>query len=744
MPTSPVMLAAPRSCARALVRSLLLSALAAPSVAHAQYPPVVTRSHIDPSRGVNFHAVLLPDTVYVGQQATYQIGVFLNQEVRQRLRRNPEFVPPETRSLLVYDLPDAKAPLVGTIEGRSYEVHVFQRAFFALTPGRFDVPPSRLTYSLPQSASFFSREDTHALRSEPLALVVLPVPTAGRPADWAGAVGIWRARLRVDSASGKVGNPLVVTMRIEGQGNVTLLPRPRISVEWGTVVPADERVELDSTPATLRGAKEFDWLVTPRMAGRQAVPPQRFSYFDPIARRFAVATTGTVAVVVAEGDAVAVDSASIASAASAVPSAAIEAPTLGIRAELGVAAGTSWLRSPWFLAVLVLAPWPALVGAFARRRRRARAVPTSAERLASAERDGNRDAAALRRLVHDTLRERLGLDAGLALARGTLVAALRHEGVTLETARRGETLLRLLDAAVFSGDSTAYPPAARDLADVCAAINLEARRAPGAARAAHGASTIAHSSASSSASSSARSGAPVVLAIVISLALFRTGMAQQEDDQSRAWGEARTAYAGRDYALAARHFGDVARSQPRFPNAWANAGTAAWMATDTARAIQGWQRALRLTPLDTELRDRLALARAVQDRGPARVPPVPVQLMPVLLLLTWLVGWGLLARRAWARRPFALRSAWLTVSCAAMLVGAAWLDDIQTARQFAVIARSEPLRVLPVLGADLGSAPLTGEIARIVQRQGAWVHVRLDGAREGWIASELLLPLGDD
>ncbi len=743
MPKSPVLLATrfqrralARSCARALVRSLLLSALAAPSVAHAQYPPVVTRSHIDPSRGVNFHAVLLPDTVYVGQQATYQIGVFLNQETRQRLRRNPEFVPPETRSLLVYDLPDAKAPLVGTIDGRSYEVHVFQRAFFALTPGRFDVPPSRLTYSLPQSASFFSREDTHALRSEALALVVLPVPTAGRPADWAGAVGIWRARLRVDSASGKVGNPLVVTLRIEGQGNVTLLPRPRISVEWGTVVPADERVELDSTPATLRGAKEFDWLVTPHVAGRQSVPSQRFSYFDPIARRFAVATTGAVAVVVAEGDAVAVDSASIAPAASAVPSAAIDAPTLGIRAELGVAAGTSWFRSPWFLAVLVLAPWPALVGAFARRRRRPRSAPTSAERLASAERDGNRDAAALRRLVHDTLRERLGLDAGLALARGTLVAALRHEGVTLETARRGETLLRLLDAAVFSGDSTAYPPAARDLADLCTAINREARRAPMAAHATRGARKIARSI--------ARSGAPVVLAIVASLALFRTGMAQQQDDQSRAWGEARTAYAGRDYALAARHFGDIARSQPRFPNAWANAGTAAWMATDTARAIQGWQRALRMTPLDTELRDRLALARAVQDRGPALVPPVPVQLMPVLLLLTWLAGWGLLARRAWARRPIALHAAWLTVSCAAMLVGAAWLDEIQTARQFGVIARSEPLRVLPVLGADLGSAPLTGEVARILQRQGAWVHVRLDGAREGWIASELLLPLGDD
>jgi hypothetical protein len=319
---------------------------------------------------VNFHALLVPDTVYVGQQATYQIGVFLNQETRQRLRRNPEFVPPETRSLLVYDLPDAKTPLVGTIDGRPYEIHVFQRAFFALSPGRYLVPPSKLTYALPQSASFFSREESHSMRSESVTLVVLPVPTAGRPEDWAGAVGDWHALLRVDSSSGRVGNPLVVTMRIEGRGNVTLLPRPRLSVGWGSVVAADERVEFDSTPATMRGAKEFDWLLTPRQVGRRSIPAQRFVFFNPASRRFELATTTAVGVTVAPGDTVAVDSVAdamvLADAASDVP------PDLTVRATMGSAAGFSWLRAPWFVALMLLAPLPAAAGAFRRRRRRPR------------------------------------------------------------------------------------------------------------------------------------------------------------------------------------------------------------------------------------------------------------------------------------------------------------------------------------------------------------------------------------
>jgi len=719
--TRVVSAAAPRALRRwhAWVVALLLTLSSWP--AHAQYPPVVTRSRLDPARGVNFHAVLIPDTVYVGQQATYQIGVFLNQDVRQRLRRNPEFVPPETRSLLVYDLPDAKAPLVGTIDGRPYEVHVFQRAFFALSPGRYEVPPSRLTYALPQSASFFSREESHSMRSEARSLVVLPIPTAGRPVDWGGAVGEWRARLRIDSASGRVGNPLVITLRIEGQGNVTLLPRPRLEIRWGSVVPADERVEFDSTPSTLRGAKEFDWLLTPREPGRQTVPSQRFAYFDPIARRFELAASGAVTVTIAAGDAVATDSAAIA----AVPPSNAPAPAgpvWSLRASMGTASGRSWLRSTWYAALLLLAPIPALVGAVRRRPRRARVAPSHAQRLGDAARSPQADLAALRRLTHHALRERLGLDAGLALADGTLVAALRHEGVTVETARRAETLLRLLDRAVFGGARSANPPAAADLSALYHAVDGEARRFAAPSR--------------------AQRAAPLMLVLLAALAT--PAIARQRDDSDKSWAEAQTAFAGRDFALASRHFLDVARTHPRHANAWANAGTAAWLAADTARAVQGWQRALRLAPLDGELRDRLALVRAVQERGAARVPPLPVQLPPLALLVAWFSGWMLLARRAATGRPIAMRGTWLLVAGAVLLLVASWTDDVQRASQVAVVLRPDPLRALPVLGAEPGPAPLVGEVARVLQRQGAWALVRLDGQRQGWIAAELLLPLGDD
>ena len=181
---------------------LLLLLQAAPQ---APYPEVVTRSRADCSRGVDFHALVAPETGFVGQQATYQLGVFLDQETRARLRRNPEFLPPESRSMLSYDLPDRGSVLTGTIAGHPCEVHVFRRALFPLTAGRYEIPAARLSYALPQSPGFFSREESYSLRSEPVILVAIEPPSAARPADWAGAVGSWRASARVDSARGRAG-----------------------------------------------------------------------------------------------------------------------------------------------------------------------------------------------------------------------------------------------------------------------------------------------------------------------------------------------------------------------------------------------------------------------------------------------------------------------------------------------------------------------------------------------------------
>ena len=526
-------------------------------------PAVVSRSRLDPRTGVNFHALVTPDTVYVGEQATYQVGVFLNDEVRYRLRRNPEFIPPELRSMLAYDLAAPRSFSKRVIDGRRYEVHVFQRALFPLTAGRYDIPPARLNYSLPLSASFFSREESHQLRSEIVPLVVVDPPQSGRPSDYNGAVGRLSLQAHVDSGLAKVGDPLVLTVRVMGDGNVSFFPRPAVRVPWGQLVPAEERVQLDSSAAVVRGAKEFDWVITPAQSGEVEVPPIRYPFFNPYTERYELAITSPQRLSVAPGTLIAVDAAADSAR-----------PAFPIRRVMVAPERAPLSRSRAFWVAMLVAPIPAAL-ALAVRRPRSRRAPTASERLRKLARGRETpspgDAAALRRTYAAALAERIGIAATELADRRALVRALRRSGVTADVARAADELLGELDTAVYSGESHALRDGAKRAVDVLHQVDHEAR--PRVTR------------------STSRSVAPLML-VALSL-----GAPQSEPTARESFERGVREYDAHRYARAERFFAEAARAEPTSGDAWANFGTAAWAARDTAAAAIGWQRALRIDPL---------------------------------------------------------------------------------------------------------------------------------------------------
>jgi len=539
-----------------------------------QVPAVVSRSRLDPDAGVNFHALVTPDTVYVGEQATYQVGVFLNDDVRYRLRRNPEFIPPELRSMLAYDL-SAPRSFVSkrVIDGRHYEVHVFQRALFPLTAGRYEIPAARLNYSLPLSASFFSREESHQLKSETVPLVVVDPPTAGRPADFSGAVGRLSLEAHVDSGTAKVGDPLVLTVRVTGDGNVSFFPRPEVRVPWGQLVPAEERVQLDSSATVVRGAKEFDWVITPARSGEVEVPQIRYPFFNPYTERYELAVTTPQRVSVAPGTLVAVESADS------------SRPVLPLRRVMLAEPRAPLSATRGFWVAMLIAPIPAAL-ALAVRRPRARRAPTAAARLRKLGRHHEPakpgDASMLRRTYAAALAERIGVAAAELADRRALVRALRRNGVTADSARAADELLGELDSAVYSGAATSMEDGAKRAIEVLRRVDEEARPR-----------IVTRSS---------RSLASVAL---LGLSL---GVAQSEPTARESFDHGTREYEARRFARAERFFADAARADPTSPDAWANFGTAAWAARDTAAAAIGWQRALRLDPLSGDVRspiDRL-------------------------------------------------------------------------------------------------------------------------------------------
>lgn len=768
--------------------AIILVAAVVPVTSAAQQQAILNEAALA-GRQVEFHAVAHPDTIYVGQQANYQVGVFLGDEVRARLRRNPEFVPPEMSGVLGYDLPVTHVMMRGA-DGMSYEAHVFERAIFPLAAGAIRIPPARLSYSLPLSRSFFSREESFVLRTEPVSLVALPPPAEGQPADFSGAVGSdLGLRLEVDAAGARVGNGILVTGRLSGVGNVGLLPRPRLEVGWGTVVDAGERVVLDTTARAIGGTKEFDWLVTPREPGGWSLPELRYSYFDPAVVAYRTALAPAESVYVGEGVIVALDSNVVAGP-----------EPMALRGRYRGSVARPPATHPVYWLAVALLPLPAVVTRLRRTRRGGTRTITARDRLrelAGGPGDVDRrelsrgQARALRATLLRALADRLGSRELPCRDARSFIRTLRLEGVSAATATAAAALVIRLDHAAFSSDDAQLPAAsepsrmahgtscpsadanpsatgaprtlAAEALAILGAVDAEARGGVAGAEPTGrrgGAGTMVgrrgrrlfnatlvivigsgalHLVAGSREAGAAPSAQPSVGITQEPAASGQDGSVTDAARDAFDWGVA--LYHAGDFAAARDSFAAAARIAPRSADAWANSGTAAWAAGDTAAAAIGWQRAVRLQPAARDVRVRLHLLPGDQLTGAASVPAIPVAFAQWGALLGWAAAWGLAFWSVAAGGP--LLTAWvglLLVLAALAGGGAALLTERAAARDLYVVMPGSTLRTLPALSAPAQRPLAAGEVVRQRASAGVWSRIT-SGGSTGWVERQQLRAL---
>ena len=690
-----------------VARSRLLQIAVRPMSSRSNVPTVVARARVDTSLEVKFHATTLPETVFVGQQANYEVAVFVNSVVRDRLRRNPTFFPPDMQSMLAYDLPSRSVPPRHEGGSNCFDALVYQRALFPLMPGRFAIPPAQLVYSLPLSSSFFSREETHELQTDSTIIVAVEPPLAGRPAEYVGAVGRVRLSAKLDTSISRVGDPMLLTVKVSGTGNVKLFPRPTIGVPWASLVKGDERVDVDTNARRIAGSKEFDWVLTPKIAGELDIPPIRYGYFDPDARRYDVAATAPTHVRIGPGTLASADTART-------------EMLLPLRTRYRGPTRAPLHEHPAFWALLALAPVPALtLRGRDRRRSVPRAAPNRTVRLGSVVKDAARarDASEVRRAFTGALAERVGLTPESFTRAGGLARALRRRGVSKEVAVEAQQFLAELDEAAFARSGALPRDAAERAMRLFRAIDEESlSRAQLVSRATG----------------------------LFSLLVFgiATAHALTADDARRAFDSGVASYHAHNFVAARESFIAAAAAEPRAPDAWANLGTAAWAAADTARSVAAWQRALRLEPLAGDMRDRVELVHSLPWNASGWVPPVPASWVFDLAALLWCAAWATAALRLAKRRPDRGGAVAAMAICAALLfVGGFGLSERLSGRNLAVMRRTASLSTDPQIGGELGATAIIGEVVRATGRQGAWTHVRLDDGREGWIESAAVMSL---
>ena len=230
------------------------------------------------------------------------------------------------------------------------------------------------------------------LTSEPDAIKVLELPTAGRPAGFSGAVGKFDVTAELSETNATTGDPLTLRLKVTGAGNFDRVASTMLGEVsgWKTYRPTAKFEAADS--AGLTGEKIFEQAVIPTEAGTVTLPSMRFTSFDPDAGRFESKHTSPITITVAPapaGGLTATKPVANAPANAAANPASGQLSTDGLRPDHALTgASVASLRpvyfEPWFIAVQAGLWFGFAAIGFALRRRAVRAHDPSIERERSA------------------------------------------------------------------------------------------------------------------------------------------------------------------------------------------------------------------------------------------------------------------------------------------------------------------------------------------------------------------------
>jgi hypothetical protein len=148
------------------------------------------------------------------------------------------------------------------------------------------------------------KDISYKTKSQPVIIHAVALPTAGKPADFTGAVGNYTVYSDVDKKELKANETLNYTVDISGTGNLNLLTSPKITlpVDVEKYDPkTNDHIVVDSNGVS--GSRQFSYLLIPRHEGNFTLPSLGFTYFNPSSGRYVTVPTKSFTIKVDKGDA---------------------------------------------------------------------------------------------------------------------------------------------------------------------------------------------------------------------------------------------------------------------------------------------------------------------------------------------------------------------------------------------------------------------------------------------------------
>ncbi len=638
------------------------------------------------------------------------------------------------------------------VDGRNFRVLEYVTHFTALRPGPLTLGPATLQVSVVEDRAGtsrdifdldfqlgFGRRRNLSVTAGAVMLEVLPLPTAGRPADFSGAVGQFDFQMSATPTSLTAGDPVNVRMEVRGVGNLTGLVPPRVAGSDALRAYDPQPLREQSGPGTYIAEQ----VVIPREPSANALPPVRFTFFEPESGTYQTITRGPVALAV--NAAARVEEPRLTGgAANSQQTAAAE--KLGrdivyIKDRPGrlQPVGTGLPRGGWLL-FHGLAPLALFGGisVWTRRRERLASDPRLArfmsagrvarQALTKLARDGAQDGFydELVATMSAYLAAKLSLSPG-RIERGVVSAALGEGAKTSEVGRSLERIFDLLERVRYARGRIADGEREQALA-LAGSIVTALERDRGLER---------------------RLGTLAVWLLVAVTAAGAASEAPQFDPVARFY-EANSAYSAARYDEARTAYESIIDSGQASGAAYFNLGNAYFKLGRSGAAILNYERARRSLPRDPDVRANLAYAREPTGQSPAAPPLWRRILLPLaeratvseqlgVALAGWWLLWALLVARPLLPRlrrglgQGALASGLVVGFLAANLLGRGFAVEWQRA---AVVTTGEAaVRYEPsASGSEYFRLP-EGILLVIDEEREGWLRAQREDGLRGWIAT---------
>lgn len=198
----------------------------------------------------------------------------------------------------------------GKYNGEKYRCVVLRKTvLYPQKSGRLEIEPLSLDIDVQVPTNrrdFFGRvqmvDDNKRVSAGSKTITVKPLPEAGKPIDFSGAVGKFNFSVTPSKTNLKNGESLDLKVVASGTGNLKLFTLPKPVVPNSLEMYDPVHSEQVQTPLSgMNGRISDSYTIIPQFKGKYPIKPMSFSYFDLSSGRYKTITSPEIMITVMDG-----------------------------------------------------------------------------------------------------------------------------------------------------------------------------------------------------------------------------------------------------------------------------------------------------------------------------------------------------------------------------------------------------------------------------------------------------------